>query len=82
MILYLHFTKSLKRDGIYKLCLWIIEQHSCLILNALAGVKAGYDAHVQFSYIVWNHSGVMIITFYINFITPSKTEIQSSCSEI
>ena len=24
LILYLHFTKSLKRDSMYKLCLWII----------------------------------------------------------
>ena len=29
--LHIHFTKSSKRDNIYKLCFRIQEQHSCLI---------------------------------------------------
>ena len=27
----IHFTKSLKYANIYKLCLWILEDDSCLI---------------------------------------------------
>ena len=47
LILYLHFTKSLKRDNIYKLCLWILEEHSCLIKTLLHVQKLKYDAHAQ-----------------------------------
>ena len=31
LILLLHFTKSLKRDNIYNLCLWILEELTCLV---------------------------------------------------
>ena len=31
--LILHSIKSLKRDKITKLCLWILEAHSCFILT-------------------------------------------------
>ena len=47
LIIYLHFTKTLKRDNIYHLCLWIIEEHSCLILTSLHVSKLRYDAHAQ-----------------------------------
>ena len=26
--LYIHFTKLPKRDDIYKLCLWMLEEHA------------------------------------------------------
>ena len=29
--LHIHFTKSPKRDNIYKLCLWMLEEHYCLL---------------------------------------------------
>ena len=32
LIIYLHFTKLLKHDSIYKLCLWIIGEHIYLVL--------------------------------------------------
>ena len=32
--LHIHFTKSLKRDNIYKLCLWKLGEHNCVILTS------------------------------------------------
>ena len=32
--LNIHLTKSHKRDHIYKLCLYILEEHNCLILTS------------------------------------------------
>ena len=32
--LNIHLTKSPKRDHIYKLCLYTIEEHKCLILTS------------------------------------------------
>ena len=47
LIIYLHFTKSLKHDSIYKLCLWLLGEHIYLVL-VLAHVKAPiYSTHVQ-----------------------------------
>ena len=40
-------TKSLKRDSIYKFCLWIIEEHSCLTLKPLHVSKLRCDAYAQ-----------------------------------
>ena len=31
--LHLHFTKSLKRDNVYQLCLWLLEEHICLAFS-------------------------------------------------
>ena len=31
--LQIHFTKSANRDNIYKLCLWMPEEHNCLIIT-------------------------------------------------
>ena len=43
--LNIHFTKSPKRDNIYKLCLWMLEQHSCIILRSLHVPMLRYRAH-------------------------------------
>ena len=32
--LNIHLTKSSKRDHIYKLCLYTVEEHKCLILTS------------------------------------------------
>ena len=37
--LNIHLTKSPKRDHIYKLCLYALEEHSCLILTNLGCTK-------------------------------------------
>ena len=42
--LYLHFTKSLKRDSICKLCFWIMEDHICLTLTDNHVLKLRYRA--------------------------------------
>ena len=34
--LNIHLTKSTKRDHIYKLCLYTLEEHKCLIFNNLS----------------------------------------------
>ena len=34
MKLYIHLTKSPKRDHIYKLCLYTLEEHKSLILTS------------------------------------------------
>ena len=39
-MLLLLFTKSIKRDNIYKLCLWIIVEHNLPSINVLACSKA------------------------------------------
>ena len=41
----LHFTKSSKRDNIYKLCLWMPEEHNRLILTSRHVPKLRYRAH-------------------------------------
>ena len=33
VIVHLNFTKALKCEYVYKLCLWILEEHVCLILT-------------------------------------------------
>ena len=33
--LNIHLTKSLKHDHIYKVCLYMLEEHICLILTSL-----------------------------------------------
>ena len=38
--LYIHLTKSFKRDHIYKLYLYTLEEHKCLILTSLLCAKA------------------------------------------
>ena len=45
--LHIHFTKSLKRDNIYKSCLWMLEEHNCLIFTSQPVSKLRYRAHVQ-----------------------------------
>ena len=42
--LNIHFTKSSKRD-IYKLCLWMPEEHNCLIITSWHVPKLTYRAH-------------------------------------
>ena len=38
-------TKSLKRDNVYKLCLWFLEEHNYLpCINTLACSRATYRA--------------------------------------
>ena len=44
--LQLNFTKLLKRANIYKLCLWIIEEHCCLI-RVLKPKLVRYGTHAQ-----------------------------------
>ena len=38
--LNIHLTKSPKRDHIYKWCLYMLEEHNCLVLNILICSKA------------------------------------------
>ena len=45
--IYVHFTKSTKCDNTYKLCFWILEQHSCLILTSWRVPKLRYRAHAK-----------------------------------
>ena len=45
--LYIHFTKSSQHDNIYKLCLWMLEEHSCLILTPKHVSTLRYRAHAQ-----------------------------------
>ena len=45
--LHIHFTQSPKRDNIYKLCLWMLEEHKCLILTSQLVAKLRYRAHAQ-----------------------------------
>ena len=47
IILHLHFIKSLKRDIIYELCLWIIEEYACFILTHWDVSKLKYGTHEQ-----------------------------------
>ena len=74
MILQLHFTKVLKRDNIYKLCLCIIEEHSCLILTALACAKLRYDTHVP-EYTLFLQSAELLRhnNIYIVFMNARRT---------
>ena len=44
---HIHFTKSPKHDNIYKLCLWMLEEHSRLILTSLDVPTLRYRAHAQ-----------------------------------
>ena len=43
--LHVHFTKSLKRDNIYKLCLLKLLEHNCVILTTLPCTTLRYRAH-------------------------------------
>ena len=45
--LYKHFTKSPKRESIYKLCLWMPEEHNCLILTSLHIPNLRYSTHAK-----------------------------------
>ena len=45
--LYIHFTKSSKHDNIYKLCLWMLEEQSYLILTPWRVPTLIYRAHAQ-----------------------------------
>ena len=45
--LHIHLTKSPKCDHIYKLCLWMLEQQSCLILLSYHVPTLRYRAHAQ-----------------------------------
>ena len=64
----LHFTKSLKRDNTYKLCLWITEEHSCLIITNYTSQCQSLDiAHAQkYTLLLQNHSGVTMFKYSIN----------------
>ena len=42
--LHIHYTKSLKRDNIYKLCLWMPEEHNRLVLTSWHFPKLRYRA--------------------------------------
>ena len=57
--LHTHFTKSSKRENIYKLCLWMLEEHTCFILTPSVFLyMLRYKAHatnVNLSYIAQNH---------------------------
>ena len=74
LILYLHFTKSLNRDNIYNLCLWIKEEYSCLILTPLHVSKLRYGAHVQ-EYTLLLHCAESFRRDNTYFITCFKAEI-------
>ena len=45
--LKIRFTKSSKRDNIYKLCLWMPEEHSYLILTSWHVPKLRYRAYAK-----------------------------------
>ena len=60
--LNIHFTKSSKHDNVYKFCLWMPEEHKCLILTSWHVPKLRYRAHaknVNPSYIAQNHSSIL-----------------------
>ena len=62
------FTKSLKRDNIYLLCLWMPEEHNRLILTSYHLPKLKYTAHaknVNLSYIVKHHSTMTILKYLV-----------------
>ena len=47
LILYLHFTKPLKRDNIYKNVFMdhrLLEEHICLVLTPKPVLRLGYKA--------------------------------------
>ena len=61
LILHLHFTKSLECNNISKLCLWITEEHTCLILTPKHVSRPRYDAHTQeYKLLLHSHSGITI----------------------
>ena len=45
--LNIHLTKSPKRDHVYKLCLYTLEEDKCLILTSLCVPKLKYSTHAQ-----------------------------------
>ena len=45
--LNIHLTKSTKRDQIYKLWLYTLEEHNCSILTSLYVPKLKYSTHAQ-----------------------------------
>ena len=47
--IYIHFTKSIKRDNIYKLCLYMymLEEYNYLILISLHIPKLRYRANAK-----------------------------------
>ena len=45
--LNVHLTKSPKRDHIYKLCLYPLEEHKCLILTFCFVPKLKYSTHAK-----------------------------------
>ena len=45
--LYIQFTKSFKHNNIYKLCLWMLEELSYLILTFWRVPTLIYRAHAQ-----------------------------------
>ena len=54
-ILHLHFTKSYKPDNIYKLCLLITEEHSCLIITPKSVSKPRYDTNAESGVTIFIH---------------------------
>ena len=72
LILLLPFTKACKCDNIYKLCLWSIEEHSCLIIKALSmyrssGIELKLE-NLNFSYFEQNRNNI-----YIAFMNARRT---------
>ena len=45
--LHIHFSKSPKHDNIYKLCLWMLEEHDRLILRSKHVLMLRYRAHAR-----------------------------------
>ena len=69
--LSMHFTKLPKRDNIYKLCLYMLEEHNCLLLTLQHVPKLRYRAYAQkynLSYIALNHSSVTILKHFVFFL--------------
>ena len=64
-----HFEKSLKRDKIYKLSLWIIGEDSCLILTHFSECQSRdmtpMIQNIHF-YFLQDHSGITIFIHCID----------------
>ena len=62
--LNIHLTKSPKRDHIYKLCLYTLEEHKSLILTSFYVPKLKYRTHAQKNnhyYTSDNHLSITIL---------------------
>ena len=63
----IHLSKSHKRDHIYKLCLYMLGKHICLILKSKAESRniAPMLENNNLSYIAENHSSVTLLKHFV-----------------